>query len=200
MLRTLVLSIGAVCLSQATAFAQVEKVSLAGRVLDEVQRPVPHTLVEIRDHTSRVQAQTKTDRAGHYTISCPVASTCDLQVTPPLKAGLAQAFLRDLPAVESRHLVVTLHKGFEIHGRVVCDGRPLSAVKLLARAEDGDTVHGGGITTTTYRGDFVMVLSAGNKVFEISDGRTVNAGHVVPVTRDGTIPDLWVRGDLAGKP
>ena len=200
MLRTLAAIVGALSIGTTPVYAQTERATIAGRVVDETQHPVAHALVQIHDHGDHVQAQTKTDGEGHYTLRFSPDSASELQVIPPFKSGLAQALIHDLPAIESRHLVVRLSRGFAVRGRVVCDGKPFAGARVIVSAEDGDTVHGGGTATSGYHGPFAMVLTAGNKVFEVSCSPTRSSQHKLAITRDAVIPDLWIGSNIADKP
>jgi Carboxypeptidase regulatory-like domain len=185
----------------AAVSAQDSKIGITGKVIDQDKRPVKNALVIIRDRDTNASVQARTDAGGFYEAWHLPAQRCTVHVIPPLKTGLAQATLAEVEASEGRHVFVSLCKGFEVRGRVLCAGKPVRGVKVTVKSNDGDTLHGGGETVTNTRGAFAIVLTPGSKTFEFSDIEKLGAvrsmleQHVV--TADSTIGDVIVPSDVA---
>jgi hypothetical protein len=175
------------------AAEEPDKVGITGKVQDENAKPVQHALVIVRDRDTNEAVQVNTDRHGKYKAWHLPGTRCSVQVVPPAKTGLAQAILSEVPADEGRHVVVSVHKGFAVHGRVVAQGKPVRGVRVRVSPKSGDTIHDGGETQTDWHGAFDIVLTPGEKVFEFSEPKRKGAGVrnlVFSVTNDSTMPDV----------
>jgi hypothetical protein len=190
-------------LAIGTGFASERKVCISGKIMDEGKHPVPHTSVIVIDRETQSRSEATADAAGLFKVWHDPGTMVDVQIVPPLKSGLAQALLSRVSGEDGQKLLVSVKKGFELHGRVLRQGRPLKGINIIATAND-DTVHGGGRTTTNGRGEFTLVLTPGDKDLEITDMRSgspkVLAHSHAKMTTDKAMQDISVTGDLAEQP
>jgi hypothetical protein len=200
MMRAILISAAVAVLIGLPALAEANKVKVTGKVVDGTGKPVAHALVIMRDRESNTEVHASTDIRGHYEAMHPPERHCSIQVIPRANSGMAQAILKDVPAEEGRHMVISVHPGFLIHGRVMSGDKPLRNVRVRAVAQEGDALHDGGEATTDGHGRYEMVLTAGNKVLEVTRGHD-RAGsalvqHECNVTADGALADITVPAHL----
>lgn len=204
MLKRTSVSLAIVFLFAAACSAQEKKVCISGRVLDDSKHAVPHATVVVYDRQSHARIEVKTDGNGRYQAWHDPGTSIDLEVIPPLKSGLAQVMLSNVPAEEGQNMLIMAHEGFELRGRVLCDGKPLKNAHLTITAVDGDTVHGGGRAVANRHGDFALVLTPGAKDIEIADERSnppkVIAHRNVSISSNCNLQDISVTSDLAQHP
>jgi hypothetical protein len=203
MLRQMFTFTAIMWLSSDICSAAEHRVCITGRVMDESKHPVAHAGVIVIDRATQSHNESTTNVAGLFKIWHDSGTAVDVQAIPPVKTGLAQSMLTKVPGEEGQKLLMTVKKGFELHGRVFRQGRPLKGINVTAIADD-DTVHGGGRTTTNGRGEFALVLTPGDKELEITDTRSgtpkvLSHSHVT-MTTDNAIQDICVTGDLAEQP
>jgi hypothetical protein len=188
-----VMCFAAACLP---GFANPEEtmIEIAGKVTNEHKAPVKRALVILTDRNSGAAQKTHTDRLGHFTFSHPLSGLQSLQVIPAAKTNMAQAVLTDLPGDEPRHVLISVRKGVTVAGRVLFRDKPLKNVTVRVRTHDGDTVHGGGQTVTDGKGVYQLVLTPGEKTFEVTDVANKESVGIYKenfhVTTPGTMPDL----------
>jgi hypothetical protein len=203
MLRKTIIAAAIFGLLAGAVQAEDEKVGIAGKVLDENNRPVKHALVVIRDRDTQATVHVVTDGHGRYAAQHVPGARCLLQVVPPEKSGLAQAILPDVPADEGRHVLVKVHKGFVVHGRTLFDGKPVRGALIRVLSDDTDTIHGGGETTTDWHGGFSLVVTPGNKIIEVSNitaPGSVGAFRTnYSVSADSTISDIALPRNVASR-
>jgi hypothetical protein len=195
-MRAILISAAVAVLLAVPALAQQNKVKVTGKVVDGTGRPVAHALVIMRDRDSDSEVHASTDIRGHYEAMHPPERRCLVQVIPPAKSGMAQAILNDVPADEGRHMVISVHKGFLIRGRVMSGDKPLKDVRVRAFPHEGDSSHDGGEATTDSHGNYQMVLTPGTKVLEVTRSHDRKGlgivQHEYNVTADGAVPDIAV--------
>jgi len=183
-------------LTSPYAFAEVSKVGISGKVLDESNHPVKHALVVFEDRDTHLTLKTHSDGSGDIEVWQVPAARCSVRVVPPAKSGLAQVFLPDVPLTEGRHLLLKVERGFIVKGHVLCDGKPAGGMKVSVTPIDSEVKHNSGETFTDGHGAFQLVLTPGQKTFEFSDdnrGRgAIFYRQEFPVTADSTIPDVVI--------
>jgi hypothetical protein len=200
MMRAILISAAVAVLMGLPAVAEQTKVKVTGKVIDGTGKPVAHALVIMRDHDSNTEVHASTDIRGHYEAMHPPERHCSIQVIPRPKSGMAQAILNDVQADEGHHMVISVHKGFLVQGRVVSGDKPLKNVRVRAVPQEGDIRHDGGEATTDGHGNYEMVLTPGTKILEVTRAHdkkgTGVAQHEFNVTADGTVPDITVPANL----
>ena len=204
MLRNLCLAVVVGCFATFAVAAEGERmIVITGKVIDEFGHPVSHASVVVHDRSTAASQTVYTNRAGRYEAMHRPSMRCDLLVVPPIKSGLAQAYVQGVAADEGRHMVFSVHKGFEVTGRIVYRNKPVKGAVIKIIAADGDTVHGGGRAITDGKGEFEIVLTPGQKTCEIRvhHGEKVDVqSEIISVTHDTAIGDVSVDRSLARVP
>jgi hypothetical protein len=196
MLKSIICSCLAALLLPCAAQAEVSKVGISGKVLDESNRPVKHALVVFEDRDTHVSVKTHSDGRGNIEVWHMPAARCSVHVLPPAKSGLAQVFLPDVPLAEGRHLLLKVERGFVVKGHVLCDGKPARGMKVSVTPVDGDAKHNSGEAFTDGHGAFQLVLTPGQKTFEFSDehhpGGAIFYRQEFAVTADSAMADVVI--------
>lgn len=187
----------AAALSLVPAGAQVEP-SVEGQVVDWRGIPVKGARVRLINKETGGSLSATTGRSGRFSIVHRPSAGCELTVLPPPGSGHAQAYLPDLPGKQTRHLVIHLHKGFAVSGRVTYDGKGVKGMLVQVRPElaqdSRQDVHGGGDATTDGDGRFQLTLTPGKKTLTVRNERYTGLAREVKqslaVTEDAVLPDI----------
>ncbi len=193
--------------NMARADEIVVRYFVKGQVKDQTNRAVPGALVELHDRDRNRVWQTKADRQGRFEIEHERSGSLSVTVFPPAKLELAQFYMPDISGSESKTLIVNLHRGFSIAGKVVApDGRGVKGIVVSIAPSDGagskhDTIHGGGTTVTGRGGIFNLVVTPGDKDLTLRNNRysdlaAVETTHLT-VTRDEDTGPLLLPGRVA---
>jgi hypothetical protein len=171
-------------------------VRVSGKVLDTSGNPIRDAQVFLIDHERRLRLSDRTDADGMFDIKHERVGFDSLQIVPPLETHLAQAILKDMPAKEGRHVVVNLKPGVQVIGRVLAAGHPLKGVTVRAIAKSSDAIHDSAEAVTNKKGQYELLLTPGEKIFEISDvqdNAVVGLHRVSEIVRAaGALPDIDV--------
>lgn len=178
-------------------------VNVSGKVTDPQGQPVKGALVVLSDRETGLKLQAKTNKNGLFKIDHERTDFESLQVIPPQGSGLAQAILSEIPADEARHMLVSLKPGVQITGKIVSGQRPLKNVTVRVISKTKDVVHDGGETRTNGKGEFVLTITPGDKIIEVTD---IQDNAVVGlfrrkqlVTTSGALPTISIpRNQTAG--
>lgn len=183
------------------ALDKLKPVMISGKVCNVEGQPVRGASVYLIDHDTHFRLSTKTDQAGDFLIKHERVQFDSLQIVPPAELRLAQAELKDLPRTEGRHILVRLKPGIEVTGRVTAGGRPLRGATVHAIAKSADAVHECAEAITNKKGQYTLLLTPGEKTFEITD---INDPNVVGLHRasqfirvSGELPDIEIPANRA---
>jgi hypothetical protein len=175
---------------------KLKPVTISGKVCNAQGEPVRGASVSLIDHDSHFRLSTKTDETGHFLIKHERVQFDSLQIVPPTRLHLAQAELKDLPRTEGRHILVTLKPGIEVTGRVTIGGQPLRGATVHAIAKSSDVVHDRAEAITNKKGLYTLLLTPGEKIFEITDiddSSVVGLHRASQVVRaSGALPDIEI--------
>lgn len=165
--------------AQDGAFAaeQVELPSIAGRVFDSSHKAAAGCFVKVLDEQGDLLRSDRTGVDGSFQIAHKLCAKCMLQVVPGEGTGLASVLLDNLPGEKNRNFIVELHRGFEVSGRVLSDGKGLKGLVVKVVPEPVGThgdIHGGGLTLTGKDGRFLMTLTPGLKKLQVCNNRYGN--------------------------
>jgi hypothetical protein len=169
-----------------------------GRVLDFQGSPIHGIPIRLLNEDGAELGKAQSGKDGAFVISHKKCQSCSLQILPPLKSGLASAFINNIPGAADRHDQFTLQRGFLVSGRVVGGGKGLKGlvVKVSAPADENNAkhIHTGGLAVTKGNGEFEMNLTAGVKRMLVKN----NEYHVFArkheydfnVTSEMRLPDI----------
>jgi len=148
--------------------AEEEKFKISGRVVDKNGQPVSGCNVQLWEPSGAVSMSCKNHNDGEFEFKHPKSDKLTLEVLPPVSLGFAQAIVRNLPGEEDRKMIVKLHRGFLVSGRVTYKRKGLKGILLkvepLDQGLDGKAhLHGVGGGTTEKNGVFSMILTPGKK-------------------------------------
>src|SRR5277367_2549142 len=73
-----------------------------GRVLDYQGSPAHNIPVRLLNENGEELGKTQSGKDGSFVISHQKCQSCALQILPPLKSGLASAFINNLPGAADR--------------------------------------------------------------------------------------------------
>lgn len=173
---------------------------LRGRVTDTEHKGLPDVQIKwtsSEDENVKLSAQTNGD--GAFSIAHKPCKTCRIEVYPPHKSNLSSAFVEGIPGEASRQVVLELHQGIPVKGRVVDNGRGLKNLTVAflsidAKSEKKMSAHGGGWAKTNRSGEFAMMLTPGLKRVEINNDHYPDLEpHYetkISVSQPGTISDI----------
>jgi hypothetical protein len=173
---------------------------LRGRVTDAEHKGLSN--VQIRwtnSEDEEAKLSTETNGDGAFSITHKPCKFCRIEVYPPRKSNLSSAFVEGIPGEASRQVVLELHHGVPVKGRVSDDGRGLKNLTVAflsidAKSEKKLSAHGGGWAKTNRNGEFEMVLTPGLKRVEISNDHYSDLEQhyetKVSISQPGTISDI----------
>jgi hypothetical protein len=174
--------------------------ALLGRVTDTELKPLAAVQLRLTspdNNKMKVSAATKPD--GSFEIAHDPCKVCRLEVIAPKGSQLASALLDNLSGESTRRLVIELHEGFEISGRITGNGKGLKGldvtlVPVEEKTANRSSVHGSGLVITGKTGAFALFVTAGQKRVTVDNDRYPDfAKHFstkVSVTAAGAIPDI----------
>lgn len=146
--------------------------TISGRVVKD-GKPVKNCSVSLFEPDGQIAHAVKTPADGEFSIRHKEATRLTLEVTPPEKLECAQSIVENLPGSADRKLIIELHKGYLVSGRVLFrqPGRKdvglkgfVVKVEPLDKGVDGRAqVHGAGYCLTEKDGVFSLRLTEGKK-------------------------------------
>lgn len=172
---------------------------VSGRVTDAETRPLKNVEVDLWEKDGELSLTTRTNRRGEFEFEHEPCGSCFLEVTAPVKTGLSQAIIEDVPGDDSRSYLVSLKRGFCVRGRVTSRGKPLKGiiVKVYSKEHKEDKkerTHGGGAMLTGRGGEFRIVLTPGEKTVVFINIRYKDVVHrreaSLKVVKDITLADV----------
>lgn len=148
--------------------ADEEKFKISGRVVDKNGQPVSGCNVQLWEPSGAISMSCKNHNDGEFEFKHVKSDKLTLEVLPPASLGFAQAIVRNLPGEEDRKMIVKLHRGYLVSGRVTYKKKGLKGILLkvepLDQGLDGKAhLHGVGGGTTEKNGVFSMILTPGKK-------------------------------------
>lgn len=148
--------------------AEEEKFKISGRVVDKNGQPVSGCNVQLWEPSGAISMSCKNHNDGEFEFKHAKSDKLTLEVLPPASLGFAQAIVRNLPGEEDRKMIVKLHRGYLVSGRVTYKKKGLKGILLkvepLDQGLDGKAhLHGVGGGTTEKNGVFSMILTPGKK-------------------------------------
>jgi hypothetical protein len=190
-----VLLIGISC-SAACAAPQV-----SGRVLDEMKKPLSGVQLRLLGDAMVLGCEAITKANGEFCLPHPKCKTYCLAVYPPKNSGLAAAWIDEIPGDAVRHIIIQLHPGFTITGRIIraesnkgLKGLTLSISPVKDTDSEHETVHGSGLATTSRDGTFEITLTPGLKQLSVANDRypelLEHFAKNILITDTGRLPDI----------
>lgn len=171
------------------------KVFVRGRVLDPQSNPIASAKVHLLNRDSGEVITETTDGKGNFSFQHPLCSSVSLEVVADERHRLARAQYDNLTGRETKQMVIRLHKGFLVTGKVVAAQKGLRDVDVLVASESPEeAIFGGGLSRTAKDGSFKLVLTPGPKTIKVMN----NGRHDLPpvverkivVTADSVIPTI----------
>lgn len=149
--------------------------TIRGRVVDAAHKPVKGATVKLLSESGDLIKDESTGPDGSFALEHKHTEKCILEVTPLGTSGMAMALFDGVPGDKDRSVVVELHKGFAVHGRVTHDGKGLKGLQVKAMPVKGEhepsNIHGGGFALTDKQGQFTLTLTPGHKKVSIHNTR-----------------------------
>lgn len=178
--------------------ASAETFAVSGVVHDSFRKPVKGVQVFLWEaKEGKVIESGRSDKDGFFKLDHEECDTLNLEASPDDSTGLAGAIVEKINGRQNRKVIIELHRGFLVRGRVVHGDKGLKGVTVKALASDthrGSTVHGGGTTKTGRGGYFRMILTPGpKKIVVINDhieGVQRKLERPVVVTEDVVLDNL----------
>lgn len=172
-----------------------ESFTISGTVNDHLKKPVSGAVIKVTDERDEVLSTSTTNGNGHFKLTHPACERCSISVLPPAKSRLASANLSDIPGKQSRKVLINLHRGFLVAGKVLGGGKALKGITVRASDDSGEkSVHGGGDTVTANDGSFTLVLTPGKKKLQLFNNRfpefATQSEHVFNVIEDCRLPEV----------
>ena len=170
---------------------------LKGKVVDLDGHPVAGAKIIAHNLDTQEEIDGRSNGKGDFEIDHPECSALSFDVYPPAKAELTSAHYSHVSGELSKHIIVQLHKGFKVTGRVLAEGQGIKGLEIkVTGAEQGAhaTVHGGGTSHTKGNGEYSFILTPGKKVFQIKNELYSNLApvyqHEFTITGDTRLPDM----------
>jgi hypothetical protein len=172
--------------------------AISGHVTDFNRRPVAAAQARILDEKGEVLQSVETDAKGSFQLKHKYCVSCNLEVVPDGKTGLASALVENIPGNVTRTFLLCLQQGFRVVGRVVSEERGLKGleVRVIAQESDEDArrVHAGGFAKTSRDGTFQMTLTPGAKKLSVFNTKYTDLVSKYEqefiVTADDKLPDI----------
>lgn len=191
-------------LALAPAMAGEEKVALRGKILDPLSKPVAGAKVLLRNHDSGELVSIVTNGKGDFSVKHAACSGVSLEVIADEKTRLARAQYGNLTGRETKQVIIRLHRGFLITGRVVAGDKGVRDVDVVVgpsqsnkQAAPEDLISGGGLSRTARDGTFRLVLTPGHKTLKVVDSEHGDvqslAERQISVTADGALPEIVLK-------
>lgn len=171
-----------------------EKFKISGRVVDKNGQPVSGCNVQLWEPSGAISMSCKNHNDGEFEFKHVKSDKLTLEVLPPTSLGFAQAIVRNLPGEEDRKMIVKLHRGYLVTGRVTYKKKGLKGILLkvepLDQGLDGKAhLHGVGGGTTEKNGVFSMILTPGKKQLTVIN-------EIYPQCTSTVTREFEVREDL----
>jgi hypothetical protein len=171
---------------------------VSGHVTDFHRHPVAAAQARILDEKGEILQSVATDAKGSFQLKHKYCISCNLEVVPDEKTGLASALVENIPGNVSRTFLLCLQQGFRVVGRVVSEGHGMKGleVRVIAQESDEDArrVHAGGFAKTARDGTFQMSLTPGAKKLSVFNTKYANLVSKYEqdfmVTADDQLPDI----------
>lgn len=193
----------AVSATLAPATGKEEKVALRGRILDPLSKPVGGAKVLLRNHDSGELVTIVTNGKGDFSVKHASCSGVSLEVIADEKTRLARAHYGHLTGHDTKQLIIRLHRGFLITGRVVAGDKGVRDVDVVVgpsaakSASADDLISGGGLSRTARDGTFRLVLTPGHKTLKVVDSEHGDvqalAEQQISVTADSALPVIVLK-------
>lgn len=186
LLACLIGTVHAPLLGRAWASQPLAVLRTSGRLVNLEGKGIAAIPVYLWEQKGELSLATKTARDGSFNFEHPPCNRLTLEILPPLKTSYASALMDDVPGDENRKLIVEMHLGHLISGRITHDGKGLKG--LLVRVspaeidkhgsqidysslERAERIHGSGTTTTGKDGGFTLILTAGHKQLTVINNK-----------------------------
>jgi hypothetical protein len=172
---------------------------LIGRVMDAKMQPLASAQLKVTSPDTDLKITTGTKRDGSFQIAHDPCKICQLEVFPPKGSHLAPARLDNLSGESTRRLIIELHEGLEISGRILGNGKALKGVAVSIvpsdeKSSEPSSVHGSGLLITNKAGSFSMLVTPGQKKVTIENDRypefVKSFATQIDITAGGDIPDI----------
>jgi hypothetical protein len=191
------------CLAGRTVIER--KVFVRGRVLDPTAKPVASAKILLRNQDSGEIITETTDSKGDFSVQHPLCSSVSLEVVADEKHRLARAQYDQLTGRETKQMIIRLHRGFLITGKVVSAAKGLRDIDVLVASEHPEeAIYGGGLSRTSKDGTFRMVLTPGAKKLKVLNSERQDLPQVVErnivVTTDSIIPEIELKPSQTSAP
>lgn len=180
-----------------------EKISVRGRILDPLSKPVAGARILLRNHDSGELVSIVTNGKGDFSAKHAACSGVSLEVIADEKTRLARAQYGHITGRETKQLIIRLHRGFLITGRVVAGDKGVRDVDVVVGPSSSkastpdDLISGGGLSRTARDGTFRLVLTPGHKTLKVVDSEHGDvqalAERQISVTADGTLPEIVLK-------
>lgn len=178
--------------------ALAHKFAVSGVVHDSFRKPVKGVQVYLWEPSNRTIIESgRSNKEGFFKLVHEECNELNLEASPDETSGLAGAIVEKISGMQDRKVIIELHRGFLVRGRVMHGDKGLKGVKVKALASDkhkGSTVHGGGFAKTGRGGYFSMVLTPGRKKIVVSndhiEGIQKKSEREVVITEDITLEDF----------
>ena len=181
----------------AATTAEEEIRKLKGKVVDIDGKPVGGAKIMVHNLDTHEELDGRSNGKGYFEIDHPKCTALSFDVFPPTKSELSSAHYSRVSGELSKHIIVQLHKGFRVTGRVLAEGQGIKGLEIKVVGTDAGahaTVHGGGITRTKGNGEYSFILTPGKKIFEIKNDVYSNLApvyqHEFTITGDTRLPDM----------
>lgn len=188
----------ALCLFSPANAAESESAFLKGKVLDQEGHPVGGARIVLHNEDTREESSGRSNGKGEFEVEHQKCSTISFDVFPGKKSGLSSAHYAHVSGELSKHMIVQLHKGFKVTGRILSEGQGVKGLEVRAIGQEdgkgGATVHGGGHAKTRADGEYEFWLTPGKKIVQIKNGIYSNLApvyqHEFTISGDTRLPDM----------
>lgn len=160
---------------QAVYAEEPEFYTISGRIVDVEHKPIAKAEVKLVSEKGEIIKTVDSGMDGMFELEHKPTKKCTLEVIPEGGSGLASALIEAVPGEANRSVIVELHKGVEVKGRISRDGRGLKGlivkVSPVKAANESSSVHGGGYAITGRDGQYRFILTPGQKRLNIRNDR-----------------------------
>lgn len=172
--------------SAAIAAQPQASVRTSGRLINLKGEGVANIPVYLWEEKGPLSLAAKTGADGKFDFEHPICGALTLEVLPPVKTSYASAVVDEVPGDQNHKLLVEMHLGHLISGRVAHDGKGVKGVVVRIRPIELDKhgsqidytslekavrIHGGGTTTTARDGAFTLVITPGLKQLTVINNK-----------------------------
>lgn len=172
--------------SEARAAQAQPTVRTSGRLVNLKGDGVASIPVYLWEEKGPLSLAAKTGPDGKFDFEHPVCGALTLEILPPVKTSYACAVVDEVPGDQNHKLIVEMHLGHLISGRVAHEGKGIKGVVVRIRPIELDKhgsqidytsleravrIHGGGTTTTAKDGAFTLVITPGLKQLTVINNK-----------------------------